>query len=131
MKKIFASILIMIMIFSISTVYATNNTLADLQEESVIKIREKEKTKIEEYTEKYGSESYGMAAYILSKIRIYSIPCCFMGIVVGLLYQYVIGTRRLDKKHKGFNLILSFVTILVICQVLPLVFAVIVTNWRG
>ena len=86
---------------------------------------------MDEYTRKYGSESYGTTAFILNKVRIYSIPLCFIGIAVGALYQYVLGTRRLDAKHKGFGLIIASVTILVICQVLPLVFAVVVRGWRG
>ena len=45
--------------------------------------------------------------------------------------QYAIGTRRLDFKQKGFALILSFVTILVICQVLPLIYTLVVIGWRG
>ena len=73
----------------------------------------------------------GMTAYILNIIRVYSIPLCFIGIAVGALYQYVLGTRRLDMKQKGFALIIAFVTILVICQVLPLIFAIVVKGWRG
>lgn len=72
-----------------------------------------------------------MAAYLLNIIRIYSIPCCFIGIAVGAVYQYVIGIRKLDTRDKGFSLIIAFITILVIAQVLPLVFAIVVKGWRG
>ena len=68
---------------------------------------------------------------ILNVLRIYSIPFCFVGIAVGSIYQYVIGIRKLDVRDKGFAMIIKFVTILLICQVLPLVFAVVVNGWRG
>ena len=35
----------------------------------------------------------------------------------------------MDVRDKGFNLLIAFVTILVICQVLPLVFAIITKGW--
>ena len=102
------------------------NTASEL-----IKIKDETNNEMNEYTRKYGSESYGTTAFILNKVRIYSIPLCFIGIAVGALYQYVLGTRRLDMKQRGFGLIVGFITILVICQVLPLIFAVVVRGWRG
>ena len=91
----------------------------------------KEKKELEDFNEAYGSETYGFTAYILSKIRIYSIPFCFVGIAVGAIYQYVIGIRKLDVRDRGMILIVSFVTLLVICQVLPLVFTIVVRGWRS
>ena len=131
MKKIVVGILVLFIIFSFITVYATENVLIEDTTNQILEIKDKTTQEIEEYKEKYNSDTYGMTAFILNKVRIYSIPLCFMGIVIGALYQYVLGTRRLDKKHKGFNLILTFVTLLVICQILPLIFAIVVTNWRG
>lgn len=115
------------------TIFATEqiNTMNTNTASGLIEIKEETKTELEEYTRKYGSESYGTTAYILNKLRIYSIPACFVGIAIGALYQYVLGTRRLDTKHKGFGLIMGFVTILVICQILPLIFAIVVRGWRG
>ncbi len=82
-----------------------------------------------QYAEKYGSEAYGITALILDAVRIYSIPFCILGIAIGAIYQYIIGIRRLDVRDKGFNLIIAFVTILVIAQVLPLVFAIVTRGW--
>lgn len=133
MKKSIIVLLVLIMIFtafSYSITYATNDLINDKTSE-MLKMKDKSQEEIEQYQEKYNSETYGMTAFILSKVRFYSIPVCFIGIVIGALYQYVLGTRRLDKKHKGFNLILTFVTLLVICQILPLIFTIVVTNWRG
>jgi hypothetical protein len=86
---------------------------------------------LDEYVAQYGSYPYGVAAFILNKVRIYSIPFCFIGIVVGAIYQYILGIRKLDIRDKGFALIISFVTILLICQVLPLIFTIVVNGWRG
>lgn len=133
MKKLIVGLLVIFMIFSVNVVYAEvqEERLVQDTTSDILKVKDKATSEIEEYKEKYNSDTYGMTAYILNKARIFSIPLCFIGIIVGALYQYVLGTRRLDKKHKGFNLILSFVTLLVIFQVLPLIFAIIVTNWRG
>ena len=94
-------------------------------------MKEKEKKSIEDYTEAYGSETYGFTAYLLNIVRLYSIPFCFIGIAVGAIWQYVIGIRKLDVRDKGFHVIIAFVTILIIAQVLPLVFAIVVKGWRG
>ena len=117
-----------------SNSYATvtgNEVLNSTQATELVEIKETTKGKLAEYVAKYGSTPFGVAAYILNIVRIYSIPFCFVGIAVGSIYQYVIGIRKLDVRDKGFALIITFVTILLICQVLPLVFAVVVNGWRG
>lgn len=97
----------------------------------LIKIKDKELKTIDEYKEAYGSDSYGLTAYLLNKIRIYSIPFGFVAIIVAAIYQYVIGIRKLDVRDKGFALMIASVTLVVICQILPLVFAIVVKGWRG
>lgn len=135
MKKVFiVSMLAVILLLSLTTnilAVEQKNTLETETASEIMEIKDEVKTEKDEYTRKYGSESYGMTAYILNKVRIFSIPFCFLGIAVGALYQYVLGTRRLDMKQRGFALIVSFITILVICQVLPLIFAIVVRGWRG
>lgn len=135
MKKIFlVSMVIAILLVSVGTIVLAveeKNTLETNTASELMNIKNEVKTEKDEYTRKYGSESYGMTAFILNKIRLYSIPFCFIGIAVGALYQYVLGTRRLDMRQKGFALIVAFITILVICQVLPLIFAIVVRGWRG
>ena len=135
MKKIVISLLIICGILSTSFVYATNtNTNSILDEEmtsQLVEIKEKSMKELEDYKEAYGNDTYGFAAYILAKIRIYSIPLCFIGIAVGAIWQYVIGIRKLDVHDRGLLLIVSFVTIFVICQVLPLIFAIVVKGWRS
>lgn len=139
MKKILVSMLCVLAVFAgitcINTkVYATNATITEDKKqgtEQLVEIKENAKKKLEDYKQEYGSDAYGLAAYILNTVRVYSIPFCFIGIAIGAIYQYVIGIRKLDERDKGFVMIIGFVTILVIAQVLPLVFAIVVKGWRG
>ncbi len=103
----------------------SENTQGELRQ-----LKEKSTSEMQSYIDKYGSQTYGVAAYILNKVRIYSIPFCFVGIAIGAIYQYVIGIRKLDVRDKGFGVVIAFVTILIICQVLPLIFAIVVKGWR-
>ena len=138
MKKVLVFVTVLfVMILLTTIVWATEqnkteiNTTNKETTSEIIEQKEDAQSKMDKYIEDYGSETYGMVAYVLNIISIYSIPFCFVGIAIGATYQYAIGTRRLDMKQKGFALILSFVTILVICQVLPLIFLVVVKGWRG
>lgn len=99
--------------------------------ETLKEAKEGVSAKIQKYVDDYGSYPYGIAAYVLNTLRIYSIPFCFVGIAVGAIYQYMLGIRKLDLRDKGFGMIITFVTILLICQVLPLIFAIVVNGWRG
>ena len=133
MKKIVAIIILLmtLVIFGYGQVYAAENIIDEQNESQLIKIKENTAKTLEEYKQKYGSDAYGLTAYILNLIRIYSIPLCFLGIAVSAIYQYVIGIRKLDTQEKGLVMMISFVTILVICQILPLAFAVFVKFGRG
>ena len=108
-----------------------NEVLNSTQATELVEIKESAKNTLAEYIDKYGSTPFGVAAYILNMVRIYSIPFCFVGIAIGSIYQYVLGIRKLDVRDRGFMLIITFVTILLICQVLPLIFAIVVNGWRG
>ena len=133
MKKIVAVIilLIVLVIFGYGQVYAAENIIDEHNESQLIKIKEKSAKTLEEYKQKYGSDAYGLTAYILNLIRIYSIPLCFLGIAISAIYQSVIGIRKLDTQEKGLVMMVSFITILVICQILPLAFAIVVKFGRG
>ena len=134
MRKVFASIAIFMVIFSVfagTPVFAENDIIDAENESQLIKIKENAAKSIEDYKQKYGSDAYGITAYILNVIRIYSIPLCFLGIAISAIYQYIIGIRKLDTQEKGLVMMVSFITILVICQVLPLAFAIIVKFGRG
>ena len=132
MKKIIITVFIMLIVFSVGAVYATNdNGLAETTAGKIVEIKEQQLQELEDYTEAYGSETYGLTAYLLNKVRIYSIPLCFIGVAVGAIWQYVIGIRKLDVHDRGLFLIIGFVTVFVICQVLPLIFAIVVKGFRN
>lgn len=140
MKKcIVATLIVLLLVVMLfSTVYAadsnnqTSNRAIDEETESqLVELKENVANSLEDYKEQYGSDVYGTVAYILNLVRIYSIPLCFLGIAIGAIHQYVIGVRKLDTLEKGMALIVTFVTILIICQILPLAFAVFVKFGRG
>ena len=133
MKKIVLTVilLLMIVILGYNQVYAAENVIDTQNKSKLIQIKENTAKTLEEYRQKYGSDAYGLTAFILNIIRIYSIPFCFLGIAVSAIYQYVIGIRKLDTQEKGLVMMVSFITILVICQILPLAFAIVVKFGRG
>ena len=106
--------------------YDENGTVSQL-----VELKDNEKKTLEDYQNAYGSETYGLTAYILNRIQIFSIPFCFVGIAISAIYQYVLGIRKLDTRDKGFAIMISIITIFVIAQVLPLIFAIVVKGWRG
>ena len=135
MKKTLAVFAIIIMVISLFTctnkVYATDAAIDNRTESKLVEIKESQTKSLQDYQEKYGSDSYGLVAYILNLVRIYSIPFCFLGIAIGAIHQYIIGIRKLDTLEKGMGLVVTFVTLLIICQVLPLAFAMFVKFGRG
>ena len=96
LKKVIVLIMIVLMITGISTVYATtgDEVLNSDQAAEIVNMKESSKARVQDYIEKYGSTPYGVVAYVLNALRIYSIPCCFIGIAIGSIYQYVIGIGR-------------------------------------
>ncbi len=134
MRKIATTVIIFLMIVLLlgsNLVYATENVIDQETESQLIEIKDNAAKSLEDYKQKYGSDAYGLTAYILNIIRIYSIPLCFLGIAISAIYQYVIGIRKLDTQEKGLVMMVSFITILVICQILPLAFAIVVKFGRG
>ena len=135
MKK--ATIIVTILLLIIGLLLCTNKTYAaekaidNSTESRIIELKENATKSLEDYKEKYGSDAYGITAYILNRISIFSIPFCFLGIAISGIYQYIIGIRKLDVKEKGLTMMVTFVTTLVICQILPLAFAIVVKFGRG
>ena len=132
MKKVIVMFLVMFCLFSMCSVFAMTTQVIDNETTSqLIEIKEKELKQLEDYNKAYGSSGYGLAAYILNKVRVFSIPCCFVGIAIAAIYQYVIGVRKIDVRDRGLQLMIAFITLFVIAQVLPLIFAIVVKSWRG
>ena len=134
MKKNITVIMVTIMMvvgfFCINKSYAVANNIEQVMpketESTIVQLKEKEMKSLEDYKERYGSDSYGLTAYILHKIQVYSIPFCFLGILVGGIWNYVLGISHLEAQEKGLAMMVSFVTLTIICQVLPLVFTIVV-----
>ncbi len=134
-KVVFIVIIFALITMMLSSVFATQDVNAKevLEANSttskLIEISETEKQELSDYVEDYGSQAYGLTAFILNKIRLFSIPFCFLGIVISAIYQYVIGIRKLDVRYKGFYTMIAFVTLFVIAQVLPLVFVIVIKGF--
>lgn len=136
MKKLFIVFSVILSIIGINYVCAANTSvegeiISEETKSQLVEIKDKELKSLEDYNEAYGSTTYGLVAYILDKVRVYSIPVAFLGIAIAAIYQYVIGIRKLDVRDKGFGAMIGIVTMLIICQVLPLIFAIVVKGWRG
>ncbi len=136
MRKAIIVFFIIVSIIGINSVYAANTTveneiISNETKSQLIEIKEKELQSLEDYKEAYGSDTYGLVAYILNKVRVYSIPIAFVGIAISAIYQFVIGIRKLDVRDKGYGAMIGIVTMLIICQVLPLIFTIVVKGWRG
>ena len=116
MKKITIIFTITLLIFGIiianHQVYAQNKAIDEKTESKIVEIKENSAKSLEDYKEKYGSDVYGTVAYILNIVR-------------------VLGIRKLDVLEKGMAFIVTSVTLLIICQILPLAFAVFVKFGRG
>ena len=127
MKKVITVICIMLCLVGTSVAYAENTATVTNQNTvtgKLIEIKEKELNTLEDYKEAYGSDAYGLTAYLLNRIRIYSIPFGFVAIVIAAIYQYIIGIKKLDVRDKGFGLMIASVTIII-------VFAIVVKGWRS
>lgn len=135
-KLIFKTIIVMITLMVIifggkKMVYASNNKPINNKTESkLVELKERELNSMEDYKKTYGSDSYGITAYILHRVQIFSIPLTILGILIAAIYDFVIGIRHLETKEKGQALMIMFITIGIICQVLPLVFTIVVKFGR-
>lgn len=138
MKKLMTIFILMASILGIlfaENVYAANSTKKEIisneTKSQLVDLKETELKSIQDYKDAYGNVTYGTVAFILNKIRVYSIPLGFLGIAISAIYQYVLGIRHLETRDKGFNMMITIVTLFVICQVLPLVFAIVIKGWRN
>lgn len=136
MKKIIIAFLAVACVLSMIIsykVYATSSQsiLESNTTGKLIEIKEKSLKELDDYVEAYGDETYGFTAYILNKVRFVSIPLCFLGISISAIFQYALGIRNMGTRYKGFFAMIAFVTILIVCQVLPFIFVVVVKFGRS
>ena len=135
MKKIAIIAIIIFIVFGFFAntmpVKAAEHVIDNETESQIIEIKENQAKTLEDYKVKYGSDAYGVVAYILHLLQVYSIPFCFLGLAIGAMRKYILGIRRLDTLEKGMAVMVTFSVILIICQVLPLAFAVFIRFGRG
>lgn len=120
-------------IFTTNVYAANDNSIIDevtSANGNLLKLKENQAKSLDDYKQKYGSDSYGLTAYILHVVQVYSIPFCFLGIVISIIYKVIIGSRHLENAEKGLGMIVAVVTLTIICQVLPLIFALVVKLGR-
>ena len=139
MKKTLKILMVVLLFIIIGINMLITNVYADedksiidevmTEQGSLIKLKENQAKSLEEYKAKYGSDSYGLTAYILHVVQVYSIPFC-LGIIISIIYKVIIGARHLENAEKGLGMIVAVVTLTIICQVLPLVFALVVKLGR-
>ena len=133
MKKILAIIVSILILISLAGTINKVHAAEVINEETesrLVEIKEKQLKSIEDYEEKYGSKTYGVTAYVLHIVQLYSIPICFFGIVISMIYKVIIGGRQMANLEKGLGMMVSIVTLTIICQVLPLIFAIVVKFGR-
>lgn len=85
--------------------------------------------KIKENTEKCGGDkNLGTVLYYLEVVQKYSVPVCFIGLTIASLNFFIIGNKKLEKREQGFSMLIMFGLGLIMFQVLPLLFAIIVAG---
>ncbi len=134
-KKILVSILIIFICLACQVIYyktfgVNEKAITNKTESTLVEIKEKEMSSLEDYEARYNSKTYGYTAYILHKVQVYSIPFTILGIIIAAVCDFVIGARHLETKEKGQALMITFITLGIICQVLPLVFTIVVKYGR-
>lgn len=111
----------------VSNNVSTEKELTDASKKILENMSKKER-KIAEYTDKYNDKNLATTAYVLDRIQLYSIPVCIIGLTWGAFNYFIIGEKKLDKKEQGFGYIVAFLVGLVIFQVIPLIFALLVAG---
>jgi len=141
MKKI-SMLLVMVIttLFLCSVGFASSGNIKETEEYNYSELEERpgnaslvtieklttKEEKIEYYSEKCGNTTNGTVLYYLYEIQKYSFPVCFIGLVIASLNFFIIGNKKLDKREQGFGMLIAFGLGLIVFQVLPLLFAILV-----
>lgn len=104
--------------------------LPEKQKGELLKMKELNRTELEKYQAQYkNNKFYGYVAYILNIARILSIPFFVLGILISVVYQFMIGLKKRDMVNRGRGMRITFVIGFIIFQVLPLLFAIVIKFW--
>ncbi len=74
------------------------------------------------------SRTNATVLYYLHLIQLYSYPVCFVGLAIASLNFFIIGNKKLEKREQGFRMLVTLIVGLIVFQVLPLLFAIIVAG---
>lgn len=96
--------------------------------EKILDNMSKKERKIAKYTDKYNDKTLAYTAYGLDVAQLYSIPVFIILITWGAFNCYIIGEKKLDKREHGFAMIVAGLVGLVVFQVLPFIFALLVVG---
>ena len=96
--------------------------------EKILENMSKKERKIAKYTDKYNNKTLAYTAYGLDVAQLYSIPVFIILITWGAFNCYIIGEKKLDKREHGFAMIVAGLVGLVVFQVLPFLFALLVVG---
>ena len=89
----------------------------------------KQEEKIEKATKDLGgNKTYGLVFYWLTVVQTYSIPVFFVLLTIASLNYFIIGNKKLDKREQGFKMLVTLIIGLIVFQVLPFLFAIIVAG---
>ena len=108
-------------------IYSSNylvNADSNIGEYKILEMKNKEDMLLKKYKEEYGDNTYGTVAYILDKLRLYSIPLSFLGFGITLIFFFFF-IRNMENLSKVLPLQVTFTCLLIICQILPLVFVLV------
>lgn len=83
---------------------------------------------VEDYAVRYGSQGAGICAYALEQVRKYSLPVGFVLIIIVAIKQYSTSLKE-NRNDKGIFVISSIVVIMIIAQVLPLIYLIVIKGW--
>ena len=100
----------------------------ELKDGDKVRILTSKDEEIKKYSEDLGSTTNGTVYYYLMMIQKYSVPVCFIGLTIASLNFFIIGNKKLDKREQGFGMLIAFGLGLIVFQVLPLLFAIIVAG---
>ena len=108
----------------------TNGSKEELTDasEKILENMSKKERKIAKYTDKYNDKTLAYTAYGLDVAQLYSIPVFIILITWGAFNCYIIGEKKLDKREHGFAMIVAGLVGLVVLQVLPFLFALLVVG---
>ena len=107
-----------------------DDALPTKQKTELLNMKENTRTTLQKYQERYKNNAvYGFIAYILNVVRLASIPFFIIGILISVVYEYIIGMKRREMVRKGRGMRITMGSLFVTAQVLPLIFVIVINFW--